>query len=1165
MDSGASYHFTPRREFIRNLRLLPSPVPVLAAFGPRTLATHGGDGFIPFGNNELAVGQILFCENIRNTLLSYVLLMKHGHKIQLDGDTQQGTLLSRESSFSLRVSMLGDVLSLEQASRPMEIDADVEVNATTRGQRKQQVDPKELPDAPDHPATATGEEKQTPAPATEASGVSSNSAAPISALAHARYGHLCGRKLDQLLDNQGADGMLLNSKHPSHKHLISSCDACMVAKMGRIPFGQEMQHHVEGPNDKAVGDVCGPIKIRKVIDGATVVTKVYVSLITDVYSRHVSLMILDTKDNASQHVISYMHSSRIITGRELKHFHTDGGSEYNDAERVLLSRGVKVTRTPIHTPQHNAISERKNRTLMEMVRTFLSFARLNPDDFFQLAFEAAVITHNRVTIVHGLKKTQHELFTKQKPNLSHLRVFGCDAFVKRTTDEGKLVPRADKGIFVGYDVKREYCYRVLVGDRIVVSRDVRFAEDKFTVDRTTAAEEQPQNPSTASTTVTTTAKATATATASHPEQSDSDSEEESNLTVRPSERVDAATAKKIAAMERQEKQRTAAAAQSSRRSARASVPTRSRGVNLDDFGKVALATDTSYTDLTTVAPNFIRQSDVAIPATQKAAARSPEWPRWEAAMQAELQSIKRHGTFSLVEKPNSGVNIVGCKWVFAVKAKDGWVSRFKARLVARGFSQQYGVDFEETYSPVLKYKTLRMLLSLICARDMTLELMDVQTAYLNAPLKETVYMSQPPGLEEGGRNIVWRLHKALYGLKQSGREWHTHLNTFVLSLGFTRCVFDSCVYIKRSRTGRLIILSVYVDDIPSAFDPADAAEWEEIKQQFFAKYAIKFLGEADWFLNMRITRNRKQRLLWLDQQAYVEQLLDEFGFDDSKAVATPGSQEELSRKGAPSTDADVAAMRAVPYRKAIGMLSYLANSSRPDISHPVNYAAQYAQNPGESHWRAVKKILRYLCGTKDYALQFGGAPNKAGTVGEAGKGTEQAVPSALRAFADANWGGCLDSRRSTTGFIIAMGTDLLDWQSRKQTTVALSTCEAEYMAIAAASQALAWTRGFLREIEAIDAEVAEKSGEKLSPVSCIPILHSDNKAAIELAKNDVLHQRTKHIDIKHHFIREQLVAGLVTLRWIPTSEQLADILTKSLKPRLFCQLRDQLVVPRPTD
>ena len=1186
VDSGASYHFTPCREFIRNIRLLPSPVPVQAAFGQRTFATHGGDGFIPFGEDQLAVGEMIFCKDLRDTLLSYVLLIKNGHKVTLDKVAARGTLLSKDSSFSLRVSMHGNVLSLESVTAPTNrssVAEPVEVNVTTRGQRKQSVQaPAPTADADAQPEPRIEEQKQADASSDEPiRAIASSNGADVqarseskpalsAALAHARYGHLCGRKIDQLLDHKAADGMILSSKHPSHKDLISRCDACMRAKMSRLAFSKEMHHQADGPNDKAVADVCGPIKTRQVINGVTVVKKQYVSLITDVYSRNVSLMILDSKDAASDHCISYMHSARITTGRDLKHFHTDGGTEYNRAERVMQSRGIKVTRTPIHTPQRNAVSERKNRTMMEMVRAFLEWAGLDPDEFWVLAFEAAVITHNRVTVVKGLHKTQHELFTGQKPNLSLLRVFGCDAFVRCTTENGKLAPRAEKGIFVGYDVRRELCYRVRVGNQIVVSRDVRFLEESFSVGRTQQQQQrqqqqQQQQPQALGSSDVAAAQQGSIAKPGPNINTDSESEaEDSEVETAQGDRVDAATARRIAALESKEKQRAAAAASSVRRTGRMPAPIRRTGVDLDNFGQVAFAIDSSSrrskTDLASVAPNTIRQSDVAVPATRRAAMRSPHWTRWECAMHAELESIKDHDTFSLVAKPDTGVNIVSCKWVFAVKAKDGWVSRFKARLVARGFSQQFGVDFEETYSPVLRYKTLRMLLSIICSRDMTLELMDVETAYLNAPLKEKVHMAQPEGFEEGGRSFVWLLHKALYGLKQSGREWHTHLNAFVLSLGFTRCKFDPCVYLKLSRTGRLIILSIYVDDIPSASYPQDVAEWEEIKQQFFAQYKIKFLGTAEWFLNMRITRDRSRGLLWLDQQAYVEQLLEEFGFDESKVVATPGSQEQLSRAGAPSSESEIAAMRSIPYRKAVGSLTYLANSSRPDIAHAVNYVAQYSQNPGESHWRAVKMILRYLSGTKNYALQFAGAANK--VLAEAGESNAAAMVPALRAFADANWGGCLDTRRSTTGWIVALGNDILDWQSRKQTTVALSTCEAEYMAIAAAAQAVAWTRGFLQEMEEKEAGVAKSSSEDGIPMA-VPILFSDNKAAIAMAKNDVLHSRSKHIDIKHHFIREQLEAGSIALQWISSAEQLADILTKALPPRIFAGLRDQLVVPRP--
>lgn len=524
-----------------------------------------------------------------------------------------------------------------------------------------------------------------------------------------------------------------------------------------------------------------------------------------------------------------------------------------------------------------------------------------------------------------------------------------------------------------------------------------------------------------------------------------------------------------------------------------------------------------------------------------------------------MASIRSHGTFVLTPRP-AGVNVVSCKWVFAVKAKDGLVTRFKARLVARGFSQQQGIDYSETFAPVLKYKTLRLLLALCAAYDLELELMDVQTAYLNAPLQETVFMAQPDGYEQQGAHVVCRLLKAIYGLKQAGREWNIHLDAFVRSLGFTRLVTDPCVYVKRSRTGNLLIVSVYVDDIPSAFHAADRTEWEELKQRFLTRFAIKFLGEADWFLNMRITRDRRRRRLWLDQRTYVESMLEDLRMDDCKPFKHPGAQEELSKAGAPSCAEEAAFMRTVPYRRCVGLLTYLANTSRPDIAHAVNLVAQFAQNPGAVHWRAVKAILRYLCGTAHYALLFdGGAAAAAAAVSSASASSASAAaaPLSLSVYADASWASCKDSRRSTTGWLIRLGNSWVDWNCHKQETVALSSCEAEYMALASATTGVLWTLKLLREFGCV------LRGSGAGVQMPVPMLHCDNKSAIAMARNDALHTRSKHIDIRHHFIRDEIVRGTISLEWVPSESQLADILTKTLLPRLFMKFQAALVSPLP--
>ena len=268
-------------------------------------------------------------------------------------------------------------------------------------------------------------------------------------------------------------------------------------------------------------------------------------------------------------------------------------------------------------------------------------------------------------------------------------------------------------------------------------------------------------------------------------------------------------------------------------------------------------------------------------------------------MDKEMLSIVAHETFEVVDLPDAQTNIVSSKWVFAIKQEQGIVTRFKARLVARGFTQQHGVDFDETYSSVARLKTVRCFLAVVAIRDLELELMDVETAYLNAPLKERVYMKQPQGYHQGSDRSVWLLKKALYGLRQSGREWHLHVDQFIMSLGFKRCESDQCVYVKTSRSGNPILILLYVDDIPSAFAEQDRPEWEEIKRAFADKYKIKFLGEADWFLGMSIVRDRKAKLLWLHQKSYAETVLEEFGMEECRGVNSPGAQRRALQAAVP--------------------------------------------------------------------------------------------------------------------------------------------------------------------------------------------------------------------------------------------------------------------------
>jgi transposase InsO family protein len=1145
LDSCDSIHLTPVRQYVPNMQLLDKPVWVKGAFGSPVECRYGGAGAVPIGNATLRMPLLVYCPTLRDTLLSMVDLLRAGHFVNLQ--RERGTLIVQSPGegeiASIPISYQGNVFSLH---------APQDALVTTRSRAQ-------LDNPPATPSPAPASPLVAPEPAVDEKTVSQHDP---TMLAHARYGHLCGRKMGQLMQHSAADGILQQAKPSSFKLLSQSCPACATAKMMRRQFGESIEHHASAPNDVAVGDVCGPIAQETQSDGSIV--KFYLSLVVDVFSRRCSARIIPSKRDASQHVKDYSLSTQTLTGKPLRRFHTDGGKEYNEAERWLEARGGKVTRTPAHTPQHNGIAERMNRTLLSTMLALLGHAKLEPTLFWREALETAVYLRNRthVDATHG--KTSHELFCGQRPDLSLCRVFGCDAtvHVPSVRRDSKLAARGETGIFIGYDDKHPFCFRIRVGTRTIVSRDVVFHEQHFTADRaatpaaTAAASQQPADNT--RTQLFVAPRSGEDSSPGHQSESDDDSAQQQPAAM---DVVEDRTLRRVEALERRDARQPAAHSSSSASSnpprypARVRTHTRQTGLNPDDFGQFALSVSQCHAASapsqvsTHIPPNSIREGDVAIPSTRKAALRSAHSAQWQAAMEAEMASMREHQVYTLTTRP-SGVNVVSCKWVFAVKCKDGWVVRFKARLVARGFSQQPGVDFGETFAPVLKYKTLRLILALIATRDLEFELMDVQTAYLNALLKEVVYMAQPDGFTSGdGNHLVWRLLKAIYGLKQAGREWNQHLDTFIVTvLFFTRCVADPCLYTRKSRSGRLILLSVYVDDIPSAFATEDRAEWEEIKATFFSRFAIKFLGDADWLLNLRITRHRPTRTLYLDQRAYTESMLEELQFDQCAPLSHPGAPEELSRAGCPATAEETAEMRLIPYRRAVGALAYLANTSRPDIAHAVNLVSQFSQNPGAIHWRAVKAILRYLRGTSGFALVFAPAES-----------TQAAAEAPVSIWCDASWAGCKDTRRSTSGYLLRFQGCWIDWRCHKQETVALSSCEAEYMALTDAATEASWIRTLLAELESATCNTPVST----SRAAPIPILHCDSQSAIALAQNDVHHSRSKHIDLRHHFIRDEMTAGRITLKWVSSQDQVADILTKTLLPRIFIRLRDSLVSQLP--
>ena len=508
---------------------------------------------------------------------------------------------------------------------------------------------------------------------------------------------------------------------------------------------------------------------------------------------------------------------------------------------------------------------------------------------------------------------------------------------------------------------------------------------------------------------------------------------------------------------------------------------------------------------------YILLTDGGEPESYDEALQIEDSIKWELAMKDEMNSLMTSQTWELTVLPQKKKALHN-KWVYRVKEEHDGSKRYKARLVVKGFQQKEGVDYTDIFSPVVKLTTIRLVLGIVAAENLHLEQLDVKTAFLHGDLEEDIYMHQPQGfIVQGKENLVCKLRKSLYGLKQAPRQWYKKFDSFMYSTGFTRCQADHCCYVK-SFDNSYIILLLYVDDMLIAGSSIE--EINNLKKQLSKQFAMKDLGPAKQILGMRITRDRANGTLKLSQTEYVKKILSRFSMDEAKPVSTPlGSHFRLTKDQSPKTEQEQAYMSKVPYASAIGSLMYAMVCTRPDIAHAVGVVSRYMSNPGKQHWEAVKWILRYLKGTLGTSLCFTGADMK------------------LTGYVDSDLAGDVDTRKSTTGYVYTLGGTAVSWVSRLQKIVALSTTEAEYVAVTEAGKEMVWLQGFLEELGQ-----RQKKG----------ILHSDSQSAIFLAKNPAFHSRTKHIQLRYHFIRSLLDGGQLTLEKILGAKNPADMLTKGV-------------------
>jgi len=528
------------------------------------------------------------------------------------------------------------------------------------------------------------------------------------------------------------------------------------------------------------------------------------------------------------------------------------------------------------------------------------------------------------------------------------------------------------------------------------------------------------------------------------------------------------------------------------------------------------------------------------PKTYKEAMAGPHREQWMAALQQEMKACEEQQVWKLVRRDElpSGTNVLPCKTVFKIKTnEDGSVDKFKARFTPKGFRQKANVDFFETFARTAMYKTLRVALSLVAKWDHELAQFDVPTAFLYAPVEEDVYMELPEGFGQPG--MVCKLLKSLYGLKQAPRNWDKLIHSFITGeMGWKALVSDASFYFKRSRSGRVMLIYRFVDDMQGSYHAADRDEFRESVALLQQRFNIKQLRQESWMLGMRIRRDRKLRTITLDQEQYVTKALEKFGLKECKVASTPEAVGAADDRD-PTLERPTDRQR---YMEIVGTLMYAAISTRPDIAHAVHYLASHMQAPTHRHALAAERVLRYLAGTKSVGLVFG--KHNGDSAGDSrGRGAQVQVD--VCAFSDADWANNKRDRKSVTGWVAKINGDPVSWSSKKQRVVALSTCEAELYAEAAAIQEVLWLRGLMREL-----------GLHMSTGS---LVYGDNQSTIAASSNGVKSERTKHVDVKYHFITETVENGHVKLKWVPTQQQQADIFTKPLHAPVFLHLRSLIM------
>lgn len=879
---------------------------------------------------------------------------------------------------------------------------------------------------------------------------------------HRRLAHINATDM-QKLKNGAVEGVSFSDKCDISKN---SCTVCCEGKQTRLPFPHSATKS-SGVLDLVHADLCGPM------ENLSLGKARYFLLFVDDFSRMCTVYFLREKNETLKYFKQYKQFVENQQSKRIKILRSDNGGEFcsKEMENYLRQCGIVHQKTNSYTPEQNGLCERYNRSIVEKARCLLFDAQFQKNLWAEAVHTAVYILNRAPAAGIDNNTTPYEIWTGRKPNLNHLRVFGSPVMVHVPKERRKKWDKKAKKMFlVGYseNIKGYRLYDPVARD-VITARDVVVMENIDDSSATTITIDESRPPVEAEEEHVSVSEEWDTSNSQMdrtfiPNDSSNDTDDSYSDTLSP-EDLDLLPTQ-----------------------CDTNLPEKRVRRKPDYYNVASMCVEIAGEELTT--------SDVL---------NSSEKEQWQCAIREELKSFSDNDTWELVDRPKDKT-VVKAKWVFKKKLNSDGEVRYRARLVAKGFTQKKGIDFDETFSPVLRYSTFRLLLALSVQLDLKMNHLDVPTAFLNGFLKETVYMEVPECSEFSDcNNKVLRLKRAIYGLKQSARAWYIRVEDCLLKLGYKKSDYEPCLFIKCDKNTKVYI-ALFVDDFFVFYNCQNT--YKELINKLIEKFKIKDLGQMKQCLGMNI--NVQKDCITVDQKQYIETILKRFNMSECAPCDTP-MEVNLKLEKDVNNNPD----KKYPYQQLVGSLMYLSVLTRPDITFSVSFLSQYNNCFNESHWKHLKRLLKYLKRTKEYGLVY------------------RKTKVNMHGFVDADWASCSLDRRSYTGFCFLMSNSVVSYESKKQKTVALSSTEAEYMALSDCCKEGIYLVNLLSE---------------LVQYGNMPLcLYSDNQSSIKLACNSLFHnKRTKHIDIRHHYVRECVLENKVKIEYVSTNDMPADILTKSL-------------------